>query len=85
VSVGLRSVTRTVPEKGFREHTMRVLERVLDGLSQRGLRCITLSEAAERAAAAADAAADAPAASPSRRSRRSSRGRMSTVEVDGWI
>ena len=33
-----------MPEKGFREHTFRVLERVLAGLKDRGLRCVTLSE-----------------------------------------
>ena len=36
-----------MPEKGFREHTFRVLERLLDGLDERGLRCATLSECAE--------------------------------------
>ena len=36
-----------MPEKGFREHTYRVLERVLDGLKERNLRCVTLSEAQE--------------------------------------
>ena len=36
-----------MPEKGFREHTFRVLERLLDGLHERGLRCAPLSECAE--------------------------------------
>ena len=40
-----------MPEKGFREHELTVLEQVLSGLSARGLRCATLSECAQLEAA----------------------------------
>ena len=36
-----------MPEVGFREHTLKVLEEVLDGLSKRKLKCVTLTQAAE--------------------------------------
>mmetsp|Transcript_59334 Transcript_59334/g.133667 ORF Transcript_59334/g.133667 Transcript_59334/m.133667 type:complete len:272 (-) Transcript_59334:90-905(-) len=32
-----------MPELGFREHCFRALQLLLEGLSQRGLRCVTLS------------------------------------------
>ena len=39
-----------MPEKGFREHTLQALTLLLEGLSKRGLKCITLSEMASKAA-----------------------------------
>ena len=38
-----------MPERGFREHTLEALRLLLRGLDDRGLRCVTLSELAERA------------------------------------
>lgn len=35
-----------MPERGFREHTLEALRGILQGLSARGLRCVTLSELA---------------------------------------
>lgn len=32
-----------MPERGFREHTLRALELLLDGLDARGLRCVSLT------------------------------------------
>lgn len=37
-----------MPEKGFRQHTFAILKGLLEGLKQKQLRCLTLSEAAER-------------------------------------
>ena len=41
-----------MPERGFREHNLAAMGRVLDGLARRGLRCRTLSELHALAAAA---------------------------------
>ena len=38
-----------MPEANFREHTLASLEGLLDGLSARGIACLTLSEMEERA------------------------------------
>lgn len=40
-----------MPEKGFREHTLQALELVLQGLSERGLKCTTLSDLSSKAQA----------------------------------
>ena len=32
-----------MPERGFREHTLQSLSQLLDGLSARGIKCLTLS------------------------------------------
>lgn len=37
------------PERGFREHTLEALRGLLEGLEAKGLRCVTLSELAEKA------------------------------------
>mmetsp|Transcript_114587 Transcript_114587/g.286397 ORF Transcript_114587/g.286397 Transcript_114587/m.286397 type:complete len:357 (-) Transcript_114587:75-1145(-) len=40
-----------MPERGFREHTLEALRLILEGLTQRGLRAVTLSTLAELAEA----------------------------------
>lgn len=41
-----------MPERGYREHTFALLERILAGLAEKGLTCVTLSEAAQMESAA---------------------------------
>ena len=36
-----------MPEKGFREHTLKEMELLLEGLKKRGLRSVTLTRLAE--------------------------------------
>mmetsp|Transcript_10654 Transcript_10654/g.20672 ORF Transcript_10654/g.20672 Transcript_10654/m.20672 type:complete len:292 (+) Transcript_10654:29-904(+) len=38
-----------MPERGYREHSLEALRLVLEGLRQRGLRCVTLSKLSELA------------------------------------
>ena len=49
------------PERGFREHTLAILRDLLEGLTARGFRCVTLSEMDALATAGAP-----PPASPGR-------------------
>ena len=46
-----------MPERGLREHTLEALSLLLDGLSSRGLKCLTLSEMESLAAATSSTAA----------------------------
>ena len=44
-----------MPERGFREHTLAAMAQLLDGLSERGLHVVTLSELDAMAASGANA------------------------------
>jgi peptidoglycan/xylan/chitin deacetylase (PgdA/CDA1 family) len=69
------------PEVGYREHTLTILQRVLEGLTAKGMRAVTLSEM-EALATSANAAGGTATKARKSSTKRSVVGRFLVREVD---